>query len=572
MWYHRSAIGWCEKHHVPLLGPRCDLCNDEGRPVTVSWRGEIRPLTEAEAIFFNSLLVEIGLQPTLAGFSHSRFFCHWVEDVHRKPHVVNVISGGHILLRVLFFLDPVTYRVHWKVAPTLAFARAFPGVALPLGFPLPLAPSTIAIPSLSSSYAVLAHNSFVAIAAQKGEGRYRVLGLGTPNPSLGYPSSLETFVAANSSFLKRVKEEKIAFIRQLASSSRLPLLVSLSGGKDSTIVLDLVAKAGIEARAVFVDTRNEFPETLVLMQELQTRYGEKIPIDVVKAPQDLFSLWTRLGPPTWDNRWCCKTQKFLPLESYLRENFPGGVLTLTGTRTMESFRRERRLVNRQKLGGISNPYLRLQIQEVPVIGDWNSLTVWLYLLSEDVPLNSLYLEGFHRLGCWACPAAPLSYFDLLRRYRSNLFEHLIHALEKAGNRSYLPRCIKTVHAWKEGHLDRHVKIMKEVTGKSVIFRPIPPDAMHYLIPLQRAGISVDRRGDSVYVDENAGIGLVERQLHRALACIGCGKCISICPNGAIQIKDGHCRVIAESCNGCLDCVRMECPALKFPLSYTHCTA
>jgi ferredoxin len=145
-------------------------------------------------------------------------------------------------------------------------------------------------------------------------------------------------------------------------------------------------------------------------------------------------------------------------------------------------------------------------------------------------------------------------------------------LEKAANRSYLPRCIKTVHAWKEGHLDRHVEIMKEVKEKLVTFRPIPPEAVHHFIPLRRAGMSIKVQGDTVYLRDKAEISLVEKQLRRALACIGCGKCINACPNGAIVFQDGHYKVIAEICSGCLACVRMECSALKFPVIYTHCIA
>lgn len=41
-------------------------------------------------------------------------------------------------------------------------------------------------------------------------------------------------------------------------------------------------------------------------------------------------------------------------------------------------------------------------------------------------------------------------------------------------------------------------------------------------------------------------------------CTGCGTCVEVCPNGALEIQDGFARLIAERCTGCGACVE-ACP-------------
>ncbi|MCL6431521.1 MAG: 4Fe-4S binding protein [Anaerolineae bacterium] len=43
-----------------------------------------------------------------------------------------------------------------------------------------------------------------------------------------------------------------------------------------------------------------------------------------------------------------------------------------------------------------------------------------------------------------------------------------------------------------------------------------------------------------------------------LKCTGCGRCVDVCPAGAMQVVAGHARVDAARCQGCEACVG-ACP-------------
>jgi electron transfer flavoprotein alpha subunit len=42
------------------------------------------------------------------------------------------------------------------------------------------------------------------------------------------------------------------------------------------------------------------------------------------------------------------------------------------------------------------------------------------------------------------------------------------------------------------------------------------------------------------------------------SCIGCGRCVSACPFGAIEMNQGKAKVIEDLCRGCMRCAT-PCP-------------
>jgi len=194
--------------------------------------------------------------------------------------------------------------------------------------------------------------------------------------------------------------------------------VSFSGGKDSTAVLHLARKAGVE-KAFFIDTGIELPETV----EFVVSEG----VEIIRKGGDFFQAVEKAGPPGKDHRWCCKLLKLHPLKIYLAGIGP--CVTIQGNRWYESW-------NRADLDETSqNPANPLQLNISP-IRNWRALEVYLYLWWQKAPMNPLYEKGLERIGCYLCPAVLESEYEGLREMHPELTdrwdEFLIRWAEKNG--------------------------------------------------------------------------------------------------------------------------------------------
>lgn len=74
----------------------------------------------------------------------------------------------------------------------------------------------------------------------------------------------------------------------------------------------------------------------------------------------------------------------------------------------------------------------------PII-DWSDRDVWDFILSERLPLNHLYCEGFSRVGCIGCPLATKKHrmFEFARfpRYKAmylKAFGRMLKARKERG--------------------------------------------------------------------------------------------------------------------------------------------
>jgi len=95
----------------------------------------------------------------------------------------------------------------------------------------------------------------------------------------------------------------------------LPVVASVSGGKDSTALILALREAGIPARYVFADTLWEADETYVYLDFLRRVLG--IVIDVVGAPGGMEARCRhRAGFPGRMQRFCTRELKLDPLRAY----------------------------------------------------------------------------------------------------------------------------------------------------------------------------------------------------------------------------------------------------------------
>ena len=225
-------------------------------------------------------------------------------------------------------------------------------------------------------------------------------------------------------------------------------VVAFSGGKDSTLLLQLIYEFLLELgsqanKPIFIlttDTRVEPPNiyaylqaTLEHIQQRAQQDGLPVQVKLLK-PKPGESFWGKLigqgypSPTRWF-RWCTAAMKIRParreIEDITRQH--GSVILLLGTRTDESSARSQRMKARHYNGNGLNPHEDIPDAMVSIpIANWTTEQVWEYLLKSPPPwggnhdfLFKLYRQaaggecpvvldlntpscGGSRFGCWTC--------------------------------------------------------------------------------------------------------------------------------------------------------------------------
>lgn len=279
------------------------------------------------------------------------------------------------------------------------------------------------------------------------------------------------------SAVRSIKHEKKAFKH---------VNVSFSGGKDSTVVLALARKAGVE-EAYFVDTHLEFPETYQFVAEQN--------IQITLDGGDFWHGVDKIGPPGKDNRWCCKVVKMAPVRRWLDDIGP--VLTVQGNRWYESF-------NRAELELLSvNPANPNQTNMSPIRA-WRAFEVFLYLMWREIPYNPLYDMGVERIGCWLCPAMLESEYEILRAIHPELAARWDEYLLKWAKDHDLSEQYILCGMWRWKSLPPK---MKELAKELGITLPAQPDIVHMQERDRR-----DRKGSSEKGACSAHTGQIGRSI------------------------------------------------------------
>jgi len=209
--------------------------------------------------------------------------------------------------------------------------------------------------------------------------------------------------------------------------------VSFSGGKDSTVVLDLVRKLYPEVPAVFVDTGLEYPEVKQFVKQTENvvwlrpkysfkevleKYGypvvskdcakkiyeyrttksaylkERTLIGDKKGNGKLPKKWWYLfNAPFKISSQCCDVMKKSPIKKYERKTKSHGILGILANES------KLRKVTYLKYG--CNTYDGKRARSFP-IAFWLEKDVWEYLKTKKVPYCSIYNKGYDRTGCMFC--------------------------------------------------------------------------------------------------------------------------------------------------------------------------
>lgn len=224
------------------------------------------------------------------------------------------------------------------------------------------------------------------------------------NTYSAFDSMIEKWVIANSThfdyFTTEAKQYIAGFSKKYINDETNAAFVSFSGGKDSTVVSDLVRKAlgNPSIIHIFGNTTLEFPQTYEYIERFKKANRKTPLLRAENKEQDFFNLCETFGPPSRTLRWCCTIFKTGFIGDKIRKTFSDrkSILTFYGIRRSESTNRNN--YERSSEG----KKISKQLVASPII-DWLDYDIWLYLLTTKIDFNSAYRLGYTRVGCWCCP-------------------------------------------------------------------------------------------------------------------------------------------------------------------------
>lgn len=218
-----------------------------------------------------------------------------------------------------------------------------------------------------------------------------------------FQRQVELFVQANREHLAVLIEEAHDFIRHEAEKyPQENIVLSFSGGKDSTVVADIVTKALSNPSLVhiFGNTTLEFPMTMEYAKRFRIDHPQAIFQVAENKEQNFMDMCEEIGPPARMMRWCCSMFKTGPITRIISNFYRNQqILTFYGIRKFES-------VSRSKYNRVEKNTESVKIQQQTVaapIFNWKDIDVWLYILSEKIDFNDAYRLGYDRVGCYCCP-------------------------------------------------------------------------------------------------------------------------------------------------------------------------
>lgn len=422
---------------------------------------------------------------------------------------------------------------------------------------------------------------------------------------------ITNFIRCNSNHLNVITDEAILYIRNVSSKFDFgSMFVSFSGGKDSTVTSNLAMKALNNESIIHIygDTTLEYPESAKYIAKFKHKY-KNTPVLIAKnTDQDFSNLCDVVGPPSRVMRWCCTIFKTGAITKKIEQLFRDKtrLLSFQGVRRLESATRSK--YDRDT----DSPKISKQIVSSPII-DWSDFDVWLYILSNNLPFNGAYRQGFSRVGCWCCPnnsdwSAFLSSIYMNEQYTA--FKNMLYKFAKQVGKEDWKEYVDE-GKWKARQGGNGLEHSKNavVTFKPCSFdessinfslnKEIDETLYTFFKPFGTLNFEIgNKRLNEVYIlsrstnepiikltgrigskelkitflnivkpfrDKKEMGDLVRNQIVKYQTCIGCSYCQSVCKFNALKVINKEKGNVSNSsiqytidpnkCVGCLECVK-----------------
>lgn len=416
-----------------------------------------------------------------------------------------------------------------------------------------------------------------------------------------FEKHMATFVIANQDRLNYLIDEAHSFIRNTALKfPEEKIVVSFSGGKDSTVTADLAVKALSNPSLVhiFGDTTLEFPSTIEYAHRFRDAHPDAIFQIAKNDEQNFYDVCEDIGPPARMMRWCCSMFKTGPITRVINSLYRSQqILTFYGIRRSES-------VSRSKYNRIEDSADAVKIQQQTVASPiffWKDIDIWLYLIAENVDFNDAYRLGYDRVGCWCCPNNNQRAQFLSKIYMPEQSkkwrEFLIGFAKKIGKPD--PETYVDSGKWKARQggnglasandvkirftnctAEDHAKIYRlvrafddELVGMFIPFGRVAPELGKKLLrevivldhrtnvpilslqPFNQDGYDYAVKARTMNVADHDELQrMVGYQIRKFNACRKCLKCESLCRVGAITINNFGYYIDPQKCIHCKTCM------------------
>lgn len=424
---------------------------------------------------------------------------------------------------------------------------------------------------------------------------------------------------ANRPYLLALEDEAFQFVQHAVR--RFPqrtLMVSFSGGKDSTVVSDLVRRAlgRSDILHVFGDTTLEDEHTYEYVRQFQEEHP-LIPFFNARAEHNFHQLVDEIGPPSRVMRWCCTIFKAGPINNLMQTLGDQKVLTFYGIRRSESARRSRyhklswndpdrlgtvvKVDQDAELNGVTvGAKIGQQATASPII-DWSEFEVWLYILLRKLTFNKSYRLGYSRVGCWLCPLnsewsemlASIFFPEDATRWRSQLVD-FARRIGKPDPEEYIDERGWVKRFGGAGMPNRFAGLEAKPCGDMAntvqidVERPVNAELEEFLKPLGKINRERSRPAlGEIYLEGRSNQDWdaiivqapkhsttlrftvinpkedlrkltwhFKKQATKFQTCIQCTACAAACPHGAITIKPEQriYEIDQNVCTGCMECV------------------